>query len=155
MKHGMFEKVWRSAGIVMLGCVLAALAAGCGREAVTVASEAARLADPLSIARLDGRDTVLHSSYDRTGGNDDWGTFSGDSAEPGWKVVADLKGPGVLTRFWFTGAKDGFPHRFRFFFDGEAVPRFEGVIEHGSGELNIFRHPIADRFYSRAPRICI
>ncbi len=142
MKHGLFEKVCGCAGIVALGC---ALAAGCGREAVTVASEAERLADPLAIARLDGRDTVMHSSYDRTGGNDDWGTFLRDSAEPGWKVVADLKGPGVLTRFWFTGAKDGAPHRFRFYFDGETEPRFAGdVKEWCGGGMEPFVAPLAE-----------
>ena len=142
MKHGLFEKVCGCAGIVALGC---ALAAGCGRDAVTVASEAERLADPLAIARLDGRDTVMHSSYDRSGGNDDWGTFLRDSEEPGWKVVADLKGPGVLTRFWFTGAKDGAPHRFRFYFDGEAEPRFAGdVKEWCGGGMEPFVAPLAE-----------
>lgn len=142
MMHGLFKMVWTGAGIAALGCVLAA---GCGREAVTVASEAERLADPLSIARMDGRDTLMHSSYDRTGGNDDWGTFLRDSAEPGWKVVADLEGPGVLTRFWFTGAKDGAPHRFRFFFDGEAEARFGGdVKEWCGGGMEPFVPPLAE-----------
>ena len=132
-------------GSVVLGAVC--IGAGCGRraETVTVASEAARLADPLTIARLDGRDTVMHSSYDRTGGNDDYGTFLRDSETPGWKVVADLKGPGVLTRFWFTGAKDGYPHRFRFYFDGEAAPRFEGdVKEWCNGDFAPFLAPLAE-----------
>lgn len=142
MMHGLFKMVWTGAGIAALGCVLAT---GCGREAVTVASEAERLADPLSIARLDGRDTLMHSSYDRTGGNDDWGTFLRDSEEPGWKVVADLEGPGVLTRFWFTGAKDGAPHRFRFFFDGEAEARFGGdVKEWCGGGMEPFVPPLAE-----------
>lgn len=139
----------RSSGLAVVCAVLAAAwcGAGCGRraETVTVASEAARLADPLTIARLDGRDTVMHSSYDRTGGNDDYGTFLRDSETPGWKVVADLKGPGVLTRFWFTGAKDGCPHRFRFYFDGEAEPRFEGdVKEWCNGDFAPFLAPLAE-----------
>ncbi|MBR4190323.1 MAG: DUF2961 domain-containing protein [Kiritimatiellae bacterium] len=122
-----------------------AFAAGCGRAPVSVATEAERLADPLSIARMDGRDTVMHSSWDRTGGNDDWGTFLRDSAEPGWKVVADLQGPGVLTRFWFTGAKDGLPFRFRFFFDGEAEARFGGdVKEWCGGGMEPFAAPLAE-----------
>ena len=122
------------------------LAAGCGkREAVTVASMAERLADPLELARLDGPDTVLHSSWDRTGGNDDWGTFLRDSETPGWKVVAELEGPGVLSRFWFTGAKDGKPHRFRFYFDGEESPRFEGdVKEWCGGGMSPFLPPLAE-----------
>ena len=144
------KRVWnivRAGGWLGAVGIAAALAAGCGKEPVpvTVASEAERLADPLSIARLDGRDTVLHSSWDRTGGNDDWGTFLRDSEEPGWKVVADLEGPGVLTRFWFTGAKDGKPHRFRFFFDGEAETRFGGdVKEWCGGGMEPFTPPLAE-----------
>lgn len=145
MKHGMCGNLCRSAGVLAISCVLASLEVGCSQATITVASEAERLADPLSIARLDGRDTLMHSSYDRTGGNDDWGAFLRDSAEPGWKVLADLKGPGVLTRFWFTGAKDGAPHRFRFYFDGEAVARFGGdVKEWCGGGMVPFTAPLAE-----------
>lgn len=109
------------------------IAAGCGRPTgspVTVASLASGgLEDQLGVARMDQPDTVMHSSYDRTGGNDDYGTFLCDSKTPGWKVLVDLKGPGFVSRVWFTGAKDGHPHRFRFYFDGEKKPRLEGDIK--------------------------
>jgi hypothetical protein len=107
--------------------------AGCGGrpagEPATVASLAERLADPLGLARLDQPDTTMHTSYDRTGGNNDYGTFLRDSDTPGWKVLVDLKGPGYVSRVWFTGARDGFQHRFRFYFDGEEIPRLEGDIK--------------------------
>ena len=108
------KQIWR----VVWMAVLWVAAAGCGErpagEAVTVALLAERLADPLELARLDRPGTEMHSSYDRTGGNNDYGTFLRDSQTPGWKVLADLKGPGYVSRVWFTGAKDGYPHRFRF-----------------------------------------
>jgi len=59
------------------------------------------------------------SSYDRTGGNRDWGDFS--AARNGGRIVlADLKGPGSITRIWNTNI----PKRsWLFYFDGEAEPR--------------------------------
>ena len=123
------KQIWR----ILATILLAGAAGGCGGrpagEPVTVAALAERLDDPLWLARLDQPDTKLHSSYDRTGGNTDYGTFLQDSRTPGWKVIADLKGPGYVSRVWFTGAKDGFPHRFRFYFDGEETPRLEGDIK--------------------------
>ena len=129
--------------------LLAALAAGCGGPPpgapATVASLAERLADPLWLARLDQPDTRMHTSYDRTGGNNDYGTFLRDSKTPGWKVLADLKGPGFVSRVWFTGAKDGFPHRFRFYFDGEETPRLEGDIKVlFGGNMAPFLAPLAE-----------
>ena len=143
MKH-----IWQWMGKAGLAGALG-LAAGCGGtprgEPVTVASLAERLADPLWLARLDQEDTRIHTSYDRTGANEDYGTFLRDSDTPGWKVLADLKGPGYVSRVWFTGAKDGEPHRFRFYFDGEETPRFEGDIkELFGGRMAPFRAPLAE-----------
>ncbi len=139
------KQIWR---VVWMSVLLGA-AAGCGGrpagEAVTVASLAERLADPLELARLDRSDTVMHTSYDRTGANNDYGTFLRDSQTPGWKVLVDLKGPGYVSRVWFTGAKDGYPHRFRFYFDGEASPRVEGDIKDlFGGRQTPFLAPLAE-----------
>jgi hypothetical protein len=139
------KQIWR----VLLAWLLAWSGAGCGGrpvgEPATVASLAERLSDPLWLARLDQPDTQMHTSYDRTGGNDDFGTFLRDSRTPGWKVIADLKGPGYVSRTWFTGARDGYPHRFRFYFDGEAAPRLEGDIkELFSGRRAPFLAPLVE-----------
>jgi len=139
------KQIWR------IPCVIVLLAgmAGCSEaptgEPTTVASLAERLIDPLWLARLDQPDTILHTSVDRTGGNNDYGTFLRDSRNPGWKVLADLKGPGYVSRVWFTGAKDGYPHRFRFYFDGEETPRLEGDIKDlFSGRMAPFLAPLAE-----------
>ena len=139
------KQIWRTMGLAGL----VAAAAGCGPrpagEPVTVAALAERLADPTWLARLDQPDVRMHTSYDRTGGNDDFGTFLRDSKEPGWKVLADLRGPGFVSRVWFTGAKDGYPHRFRFYFDGEETPRLEGdVKELFGGKFAPFLAPLAE-----------
>lgn len=139
------KQIWR--GIGMAG--LAALLYGCGGppsgDPVTVATLAERLSDPLWLARLDQEDTRLHTSSDPTGGNDDYGHFLRDSRNPGWKVIADLKGPGFVSRVWFTGAKDGEPHGFRFYFDGEETPRFEGDVKKiFGGRMAPFLAPLAE-----------
>lgn len=119
-------RIWLAAGLL-------GWAAGCGRppagERVTVASLAEHLCDSLWLARLHQSDTQMHTSYDRTGGNNDYGTFLRDGKEAGWKVLVDLKGPGYVSRIWTTGAKEGYPHRFRFYFDGEQTPRLEADLQ--------------------------
>lgn len=138
------KQIWRWAWIGLMAGMT-----GCGGrpagEPVTVASLAERLADPLWLARLDQEDTRIHTSYDRTGKNEDYGFFLRDGSEPGWKVIADLKGPGFVTRVWFTGAKDGWPHGFRFYFDGETEPRLAGDIkELFGGAMTPFLAPLAE-----------
>ena len=64
-------------------------------------------------------------------------------------MIADLKGPGFVSRTWFTGAKDGYPHRFRFYFDGEETPRLEGDIKDlFGGKKAPFLAPLAGYNYS-------
>jgi hypothetical protein len=64
----------------------------------------------------------LVSSYDRTGGNDDGfsGKYSYVRKEPGGLVLADFKGPGVVTRIHTPTPTDDL---LEFYFDGEAAPR--------------------------------
>jgi len=75
-----------------------------------------------SIARLDVSATQLISSFDRTGANEDYNQFQGKTKD-GQCILADLKGPGVVSRFWFTGTQPD--KKFRFYFDGEKTPRLE------------------------------
>jgi hypothetical protein len=95
------------------------------------------------------------SSYDRTGGNDDGfnGTYSFIRKEANGLVIADLKGPGVITRIWTPTPTDDVVE---FYFDGEAVPRisvkFRDIF---SGKQFPFLAPVsgigAGGFYSYVP----
>jgi hypothetical protein len=62
------------------------------------------------------------SSYDRTGGNDDGfsGKYSSLRQEGEALVIAELQGPGVITRIWTPTPNDS---PLEFFFDGEKTPR--------------------------------
>ncbi len=81
------------------------------------------LARPDLLAVLDPTAKAgMVSSYDRTGGNDDGfsGKYSFVRKEAGGLVLADLEGPGVITRFHTpTPTAD----IVEFYFDGEASPR--------------------------------
>jgi len=139
------KQIWRIPIVIFLLWVMGGCAEAPTGEPVTVASLAERLADPLWLPRLDQPDTRIHTSVDRSGGNNDYGTFLRDSRTPGWKVLVDLKGPGFVSRMWFTGAKDGYPHRFRFYFDGEESPRLEGDIKTlFGGAMAPFLSPLAE-----------
>ena len=80
-------------------------------------------ARPDLLAVLDPTAKVgMVSSYDRTGGNDDGfsGKYSFIRKEPGGLVLADLEGPGVITRFHTPTPTDDI---IEFYFDGEKDPR--------------------------------
>ncbi len=103
--------------------LLLLLLSACKRpESVPYETHLDGLTDLNAIARLGVPPTQLLSSYDRRGANEDYNHFQGRTKE-GQCILADLKGPGVVTRFWFTGI--GSDKRIRFFFDGEKAPRFD------------------------------
>lgn len=102
------------------------------------------VSDLTNTTRLVSHDTAgttLISTADPTGGNDDFNQFKGPGSEPGWVTLADLKGPGVVRRFWTTGVDPG--HPFRFYFDGEKKPRVEGTIDEVFGGRSPFTPPLA------------
>jgi len=81
------------------------------------------------------------STYDRTGGNQDWGSFSGIGRD-GMLTIADLKGPGRVTRFWMTNVP---AERFLFFLDGETEPRLSFTKQELAGNAFPFIFPLAGR----------
>lgn len=83
------------------------------------------------------------SSYDRTGGNDDG--FSGKHSfvrkEAGGLVIADLKGPGVITRIWTPTPTDA---AVEFYFDRETTPRLSlKLIDLFTGKHAPFLAPVS------------
>lgn len=99
-----------------------------------------RLADPRNLARLDLPETHLLSSSDPLGGNDDY-NHPLRSGPPGWWVIADLKGPGYVSRFWYTSSNPD--HRIRLYFDNEKSPRIDATVRQFCGELAPFLPPLA------------
>ncbi len=97
--------------------------ASCGRvEPVPYETLLGTLTNLNKIARLDVEPTELISSSDLTGANEDYNHFQGRTGD-GQVILADLKGPGVVSRFWMTGIPDD--KKVRFYFDGEKQPRLE------------------------------
>jgi len=110
---------------------LAALAAATLATAPAAAQEpqAGMVAELRALHRADllpryrpGSLVAQVSSYDTTGGNDDGfeGTYSFMRKEGDFKVLADLRGPGVVNRIWTPTPTD---RMLAFHFDGEATPR--------------------------------
>lgn len=95
------------------------------------------------------------SSYDRTGGNEDGfsGKYSFLRKEDDALVLAELNGPGVITRIWTATPNDS---PLEFFFDGEASPRLTIPFrELFSGKRPPFLAPVAGSgaggYYSYTP----
>ncbi|MDO9541618.1 MAG: DUF2961 domain-containing protein, partial [Kiritimatiellia bacterium] len=100
-----------------------------------------QICDLSRLARLDACSAYIETSFDRSGGNNDFNYVLRKEAG-GWAVLADLKGPGYVSRFWFTGA-DGGKHPLRFYFDNEKTPRIETTLEDFCGSKPPFLPPIA------------
>jgi D-arabinan exo alpha-(1,3)/(1,5)-arabinofuranosidase (non-reducing end) len=82
------------------------------------------------------------SSYDTTGGNDDGfsGTYSSVRREGNARVLADLRGPGVVQRIWTPTPTD---RMVAFYFDGEATARLRlPFIDLFSGKAPPFVRPV-------------
>ncbi len=82
------------------------------------------------------------SSYDTTGGNDDGfsGRYSFVRREGSNRVLADLRGPGVVNRIWTPTPTEALV---AFYFDGEETPRLRlPFIDLFSGKVEPFVEPL-------------
>jgi len=131
---------------VLIVALIAVSAVACHKtptatEAPPVGIEA--LARPDLLALLDPAATAgMVSSYDRTGGNDDGfsGEYSFVRKEEGGLALADLEGPGVITRIHTPTPTDDI---IEFTFNGETEPRIRlKVSELFDGEHAPFLSPL-------------
>ena len=99
------------------------------------------VADLEHLARLDSPSCKIVTSFDRTGGNDDFNNELRKGPD-GWIVLADLKGPGYVSRFWSTTSDNRRP-RLRFYFDGERKPRIDTTYDEFLGGTAPFQSPLA------------
>jgi len=85
--------------------------------------------------------SLLSSSYDRSGGNNDWAQIvsSNRNGEP---ILFELKGPGLVHRLWMTGIPD--KQKLFFYFDGEENARIKTTIEGFFGREAPFLPPLCD-----------
>jgi hypothetical protein len=109
-----------------------------------------QLTDLSTLPVLDSSVSSLQSSYDRTGGNADFGNFV--SISNGIAVLADLKGPGAIVRMWSANPQG----TTKIYIDDNPVPvlsaQFTSLFDNSSPP---FVDPIAGRcsggFYSYLP----
>jgi D-arabinan exo alpha-(1,3)/(1,5)-arabinofuranosidase (non-reducing end) len=95
-----------------------------------------RLTQPLT-----GR-TGQFSSYDRTGGERDYSWWTFLRAEPRRAVLADVCGPGCISRIWVT-AFDPVKARIEIFIDGATTPVVSAAMSSFFGNLPPFTPPLA------------
>lgn len=122
------------------------LAQGCSKKEsagtpVNLTSLTREICDLGRLAHLDNPAAHIETSFDRSGGNDDFNNVLRKEAD-GWAVLADLKGPGYVSRFWFTGAENG-KYPLRFYFDNEKTPRIDTNLEDFCGGKTPFLPPLA------------
>jgi hypothetical protein len=117
--------------------------------------EADKLLDVSQLARLSPVTTGMFSSYDRSGGNDDG--FSGKNSylrkEGDGLVIAELEGPGAVTRIW-TPTPIHAP--IEFYIDGGTQPQIAMPFDQlFSGTQEPFTGPLVGRglggFWSYVP----
>ncbi len=118
-------------GLVSAAALLGLNAAGAAASAPAASGPAEGSALPdelLGQARLRSYKTRRSSSWDRTGGNDDWVRVGpGDS-----RTLLDVSGAGVVTHIWFTINSPDEHHLknlvLRAWWDGESTPSVEVPI---------------------------
>ncbi len=87
--------------------------------------------------------SLKQSSYDRTGGNDDWWAIAPGAT----KEVFNAQGPGIVSHIWFTVASPSPNHLkeivMRIYWDGQAKPSVEVPIGDffglNLGEYNVYQ----------------
>lgn len=127
--------------LVVLSLLLLTDCSHAPQETVSYEKLLNRLTDPAQMSGLAALGARIVTSYDRSGGNDDFGHFL-RAGPDGWMVLADLKGPGYISRFWFTGSKDG-SKKIRLYFDGEKSPSIETTLDEWCGKKEPLTLPLA------------
>lgn len=152
----MFRRIFLFIGAF---AIVACLGAGCARQEnenadITYSYLISRLTDTTFIARLDTpQDAGLVSSSDPSMQNKDHNHYVREGPK-GWLVIADLRGPGYVSRFWCTGMNSN-QQKIRFYFNDERRPRLETTLYDFFGGKDPFTPPLANReqgcWYSYLP----
>lgn len=98
------------------------------------------LANVESFAKTPLGKVAMISTYDRTGGNQDWGDLRNSDSD-GLVTIANLTGPGCVKRIWMTSVP---ATEWCFFFDGEKEPRIRMTDRDLFGKVMPFLPPLCD-----------
>ena len=133
--------------IQILVCMLLVCTAACSRApepsvSIDFTSCLAELLNPASFAVASRGRAGMVSTYDRTGGNNDGGLWqlTGGPGPDGLVTIADLSGPGCVTRIWMTSVP---AEKWLFFFDGEREARLQLTTDEFFGGSMPFIPPLA------------
>jgi len=110
----------RTMWLCSLWLAILTIGSAAGAAPITTESLLAELFDLRALPLLTEAEGWQDSSYDRGGGNGDAGHFL-ETGEGDFKVLADVKGPGSISRIW--SANPG--GQLRVYFDDEATPRID------------------------------
>lgn len=106
--------------VVLILC--ATILAGCSKnnkEDITFSTMLSDMTNISVFAKTPLGTAEMISSYDRKGGNQDWANFA-SAKDGGFFILANLEGPGVIRRIWYTSFPQ--PCQWLFYFDGEQKP---------------------------------
>ena len=140
MKHSL-------AHAAVVGTAILLLTTSCGRRGkkekvvvVDFASAVSALTNLAHFARTPLGTPRMASSYDRTGGNQDWDEMPVRDKD-GLRSIATLEGPGCVKRIWQTNTD---AEQWFFFFDGEQEARLVLTQDELFGGAAPFEPPLAD-----------
>ena len=128
---------------VIIGLLV--LAVGCDRRratmpVVTLSSSLQKLTNLNTFAETPSGSMQMVSTYDRSGGNNDWGQWDQRSPD-GTADLVTLEGPGCLTRIWGTSIPAS---EWLFYVDGEVTPRIRRSKAEIFGGALPFLPPLSD-----------
>jgi hypothetical protein len=114
-KSGLMGFVFLS---IMMGCCRSF---ECPLDRIDIDVLLERMTNATTFAQEPLGPSFLVSSYDRTGGNQDWVVYT--QAEPSGRItIFEADGPGYISRLWIASY---YAERWLFFFDGEKEPRID------------------------------
>lgn len=131
-------------GLVWAGAFIALVAAGSvyAQDEVLNVDPFEDLVDLYRLTHPMTGHTGQTGSYDRTGGNGDASFWYYLRGNPRRAVMADVRGPGVISRIWVT-AFDPNVARIEIFIDGSATPVVSAYMRDFFGNLPPFTPPLS------------
>ncbi len=142
--------------LILLWSAVLLFSAGCSKpskrtsaERVDLALLLERMTNVTTFAEAPLGNSFMESSYDRTGGNQDWMVYPKSMGNQRITIF-DAEGPGYVSRFWIASFA---AERWLFFFDGEEKPRLDLAKDDLFGECFPFVAPLSGK--SGGGRYCL